>query len=829
MGSFLLDLRHTLRGLRNSSMFTFITVAVLAVGIGANTSMFSLVRAVLLKPLPFDQPEELVWMIESVPDMGLPIFPFGAVDYQDLERDNRVFEGVGAFNNRDVELVAEDEPETVRSGRVTHDLFGLLGLDMALGRPFAAEEDVPRSGVAILSYRLWRERFGGDPGVLGRTLEVDRVPHTVIGVMARSSEFPLNKLPIHGQPADLFVPMGFTDVELSSRTIMHNFGVIGRLREGVGVAEMKADLDAVAATIQEGYPGGLESSGQQLLRIDSQPLRSVVVGDVERPLVLLLGAMLAVMLVVCANVANLTFARSIGRRGEMAVRAALGATRRRLLQLYLLESVVLSVSGALAGLGVAWLTLDTARRVLEDYVPMVSRATLDWNVLLFVLGLTLAVAVVFGIAPLFGRAFRVGGLSSSSARGSAGRSERALLRGIAVATTTIAVVLLVGAGLLLRSFDRLMSVDPGFADGGVLTMTVGLPNQVYPEAHQVQSFVRQVRADLSTLPGVAEASVASALPMEFRERRAVRAEGALEGAESRTVNMTWATPGFFEALGLRPLSGRTLNDSDRADSLPVVVVSAGVARTFWGREDVVGERLSWRMTEVGAPEFAEVVGVVPAVVDGPLGTEPWPHVYVPQEQFDTRELDMAVAGDSPWGRVFRIAVSSPDVDPSSLANAVVERIHRIDSSLAVSEIATLDEILDRGVFSQRAGALLVAIFAGTALLLASIGLYGVLAYATAQRRREFGLRLALGAEGGSVVRMVMLQGVKLAALGLALGLVVAVGLTRFMAAVLFDTSPMDPTTLVGVSLVLMLAAGLASFLPAWRAGRVDPMASLRPE
>ena len=398
-----------------------------------------------------------------------------------------------------------------------------------------------------------------------------------------------------------------------------------------------------------------------------------------------------------------------------------------------------------------------------------------------------------------------------------------------MATTTIAVVLLVGAGLLLRSFDRLMSVDPGFREGGVLTMTVALPNRVYPEAHQVQDFVRTLRAELRTLPGVDQASLASALPMEFRERRVVTAEGALEGAERRTVNMTWATPGFFDAIGLSPTAGRAIEQNDRADGLPVVVVSTDVARTFWGRADVVGERLSWRLSEVGAPEFAEVVGVVPAVADGPLGTEPWPHVYVPQEQFDPRELDMAVAGDSPWGRVFRVAVRSPEVEPTSLANAVVERIRRIDPSLAVSDIATLDEILDRGVFSQRAGAMLVTIFAVTALLLASIGLYGVLAYATAQRKREFGLRLALGAEGSSVVRMVMIQGGQLAGLGLVFGLVAAIALSRFMTAVLFDTSPLDPVTLMAVAAVLAVAAAVASFVPAWRAGRVDPMASLRPE
>ena len=828
MSSFWLDLRHTLRGLRGSLTFTVVTVVVLAIGLGANTAMFSLVRGVLMKPLPFAEPDELVWLIESVPAMNMPMFPFNAPDVTDLAAFSETLGDVGSFQSREVELSSGGEPMTAVATRVSANLFPLLGHGAALGRVFRPEEDVPSAGVVIISYRLWQERFAGATGIVGRRIDLDRVPHTVVGVMRQGDVFPLRQMPLHGIPSDLFVPMGFTQLELANRGMMHNLGVIARLEEGTSFEAAEAEMATLGPRILESYPGAAQSSELELHVLISK-LRDVVVGDYQRPLLLLLGAMGLVLLVVCANVANLTLSRSLARSGEMALRAALGATRKRLAQIYLLESVLLALAGGLLGLGFAAGVLRIGQLALSENLPLAGRIGIDPWVVLFVVGLSFVVAFLFGWAPLFGGVARAEGVASASPRRTGDRGQQRLLKGVAVVTMALAVVLLVGAGLLLRSFGRLLSLDPGFSGERVLSMTLSLPNQAYPDPERVLGFVEELERELGNLPGVQAATVASALPLEARERRAVVAENPVDPNARHSVVVTWASPGFIDTLGVQLRSGRAFADSDRADAPLVVIASEQLARQHWGREDVVGERMSWRLSETGQPMFAEVVGVVGAVNDGPLGSEPSPHLYVPLAQFDPRELDMAVQTNSPWGRVFRIALLSEGADPTSLIKPALARIADADSSLAVSSVESLQQTLDGGVLSQRFSAGLVTIFAVTALLLAAIGLYGVLAYATNRRRREIGVRLALGADGSSVVRLVMLQGVVLAGIGLSVGVVAALGLSRFMSSVLYETSTSDLTTLVLVGLVLMLSAVLASWLPAWRAGRVDPVSTLRPE
>ena len=828
MSSFWLDLRHTLRGLRGSLTFTIVTIVVLAIGLGANTAMFSLVRGVLMKPLPFDEPEELVWLIESVPAMNMPMFPFNAPDVQDLDSFSTTLGEVGSFQSREVELSSGGEPMTAVTTRVTANLFPLLGLEPALGRVFQPEEDVPRSGVVIISYRLWQERFGGATDVLDQRIELDRVPHTVVGVMRQSDQFPLRSMPLHGTPADLYVPMGFTQIELSNRGMMHNLGVIARLADGQGFEAAEAEMATLGARILESYPGAAQSPDLELHVLMSR-LRDVVVGDFERPLLLLLGAMGLVLLVVCANVANLTLSRSMARSGEMAVRAALGATRKRLAQIYLLESVILALAGGVLGLVFAAGVLRLSQLTLSENLPLVERISIDPWVVFFVAGLSFVVAFLFGWVPLYGGVAKAEGVAGASPRRTGGRAQQQLLKGVAVVTMALAVVLLVGAGLLLRSFGRLLALDPGFAGERVLSMTLSLPNQAYPDPQRVLGFVDQLEDDLAALPGVEAVTIASALPLEARERRAVVAENALDPNARHSVVVTWASPDFVEALGIELRSGRSFTDSDRADAPAVVIASEQLARQHWGRADVIGERMSWRLSETGEPIFAEVVGVVGAVNDGPLGSEPSPHLYVPLAQFDQRELVMATQTDSPWGRVFRVALLSATDDPTTLIKPALARIAAADPSLAVSDVESLQRTLDGGVLAQRFSAWLVTVFAATALLLAAIGLYGVLAYATDRRRREIGVRLALGADGSSVVRLVMLQGLVLAGVGLSFGLLAALGLSRFMRSVLYETSTSDAATLALVAVVLLFSALLASWLPAWRAGRVDPVSTLRPE
>ena len=461
MSSIWLDFRHVLRGLRRSRTFTVVTILVLGVGIGANTAMFSLVRGVLVKPLPFNEPDRLVWLTESVPAMNFPVFPFNAPDVTDLASMSSTLEAVGSFQSREMELSGGDEARTVVATRASAGLFPLLGLRTALGRTFTEDEDRPRSGLAILSYRLWQERFGGSVDVVGRRIVLDRQPHTVVGVMARSAAFPLHRMPLHGAEADLFVPMGFTEPELANRGMMHNLGVIGRMRDGLDLEAVRQEMEAIGPRILASYPGASQSSELELFVV-AQPLRDVVVGAAERPLLLLLGAMGLVMLVVCANVANLTLSRSLARRGEMALRAALGASRRRLVQIYLVESLLLALAGGLLGLAIAAGVLEVSRRTLHETLPLLDRVSIDPLVLLFVATLSLVVAFLFGWAPLFGGGLKARVIAGASGRGTVGRTEQGVLRGVAIVTMMLAVVLLVGAGPAAAQLQRAPRSRPRF-------------------------------------------------------------------------------------------------------------------------------------------------------------------------------------------------------------------------------------------------------------------------------------------------------------------------------------------------------------------------------
>ncbi|HVS15880.1 MAG TPA: ABC transporter permease [Thermoanaerobaculia bacterium] len=825
MRSLLFDLRHALRALRRAPVFSLVTVTILALGIGANTAIFTLVQAVLLRPLPFADPHRLVLLHESLPAMDFPIFPFSAPDYLDLERQQTVFSDLGIFGVRAVELSGVDNPETIDAATLTASVFSTLGVEPALGRVWTAEEDAPGHNLAVLDYRFWQERFAGSPDVLGRTVRIDRDPHTVVGVMPASFAFPPRGLVVNGRPADVFLPTAWQPFQLENRGMMHNLSVVARLGEGVGIEQARAGVEPVARRIQEQYTR-MGMSGDAELGIEVAPFEEAVVGDVRAPLLLLLGAVGLVLLVVVANVANLTLSRAAARQPELAVRAAIGAGRGRLVQSLLLESLVLSGLGAILGIGLAHLGVRAALRLLPAALPFSERVGLDLPVLLFTLALTVLTAGLCGAAPLLASGTRrlEALLQSAVGRSAVSPARQRVQRALVVTTVALALVLLVGAGLLGRSFSRLVGTEAGFDADRVLTMALTLPPDAYPDADGVRSFVRTLRERIATLPGARQAALVTALPLTSGERRAYFPEGTDPSAVRSSVTVTWVDGPFFAALGIPLEAGRLLEDSDRADSQPVVLVNRTLARTIWGDEDALGKRLRWGVSS--AASWLTVVGVVADVNDGPLGSEPNPHVYVPYQQFSTVELDMGRETSSSWGRQLQLAVASSS-DPSALINPVLAVVRELDRSLPVSDVRTMEQIVGEGVASQRASATLLGVFAAIALALAGIGLYGVLAYAVTQRRREIGVRVALGAERSAVVAMVVRQGMVLVAAGLAGGVIVALGLSRLMTAVLYQTSSTDPLAFVFAAGVLLVAALLASWLPARRASTVDPVTALR--
>jgi putative ABC transport system permease protein len=823
--SLLFDLRHALRALRRAPVFSLVTVAILALGIGANTAIFSLVQAVLLRPLPFAEPDRLVLAHESLPAMNFPLFPFSAPDYLDLARQQTSFTDVGIFGLREVELSGVETPETVDAAVLSASLFATLGVEPALGRVWTAEEDPPGHDVVVLDYRFWQERFAGSPDVIGRSVRLDRQPYTVIGVMPASFSFPPSSLPVNAGPAQLFKPVAWQPFQLENRSMMHNLSVIARLGEGVSIDRARAAVEPVARRIQEEY-GELGRAAGVELGIELSPLTDAVLGEVRVPLLLLLGAVGLVLLVVIANVANLGLSRAAARQSELAVRAAIGAGRGRLAQSLLLESLVLALLGAASGVALAHVGVRAALRLLPDALPFAERVALDLPVLLFTLALTVLTAVLCGAAPLLGSGKRrlEALLRSAVGRSTVSPARQRLQRALVVTTVALALVLLVGAGLLGRSFSRLVGTDAGFEAGRVLTMELTLPPEAYPEADGVRSFVRALRERVAALPGVRHAALTTALPLSSSEQRGFFPEGADPAAARPSVTVTWTDGPFFEALGIPLEAGRLLAESDRTDSQLVVVVNRTLARTVWGDQDPVGKRLRWGISD--AAPWLTVVGVIADVNDGPLGSDPNPHVYVPYQQFSDFELDMGRDTGSSWGRRLQLAISA-STDPTALINPVLAEVRELDRSLPVSEVRTMSQIVGAGVAPQRASATLLGVFAGIALALAGIGLYGVLAYAVTQRRREIGVRVALGAERSAVVAMVVRQGLALVALGLVGGAVVALGLSRLMGAVLYRTSSFDPLTFAIAAAVLLAAALLASWLPARRASTVDPVTALR--
>ncbi len=805
------DLRHGLRLIQKAPGFAAAAVVLMALGIGANTAIFTVVDAVLLRPLPFPAPERLVrlWHVPPAKSFpGMSTFSVSPANYLDWRSQARSFSGMAAYGPRELTLTGGDRPEALTAGLVTSDFFSVVGVQPLLGRTFTRDEDGPGGGhVVVLSNSFWRRRFAADPRIVGRTLALDGERSTIVGVMPATLDFPA----WGATDVPLWAPLAWSEKERAVRGI-HDYNVVARLAPGATLRQAQAEMDAISARLARQYPADDQGWGAVVAALPEYLVRSV------RPaLLILLGAVAFVLLIACANVANLTLAKSLGRQKEMAIRAALGASQGRVLRQVLTESTLLALAGGALGLFVAHFGVSLILAFLATDLPRAVEVGLDGTVLAFALAVSLASGLVAGLAP----ALRMTGAElQETLKAGLGRTDAESggyrTRGALVALeVALSLVLSVGAGLLVRSLWELHGVDPGFDPEGVLTMTVALPEARYPLPVERDAFAGRVLDRLRALPGVESAAAIDSLPMTGGSTQPIVVAGraAELAAEQPEVAVRRISPGYLHAMRIRLRSGRDFTAGDRAGSAAVVLVSESMARRFWPGEDPLGKRL----TLTFAPETSrQVVGVVADVKqEGLDAATPPTALYEPLAQ-------------APWTRL-SLVLRTGSARPAAAAPAAIAAIHEIDREESVQSVLTMDEILAETLAQRRFSMLLLAAFAGLALVLAAVGIYSVLSYSVGRRAREIGIRMALGAEVHDVLRLIVAEGMRPALLGMAAGLAAALALGRLLASLLYGVTASDPATLAAVSLLLLGVALLASLLPAYRAARIEPIRAIGAE
>jgi putative ABC transport system permease protein len=817
------DVLYGLRNLRRSPGFAAVAIAALAVGIGANTAIFSIVNGVLLEPLAYRESDRLVTLFEQIP--GAPVrFGFSAPDFTIVRGATRSFDGMAAYRNVSYELSGLAESERVIVSRVTPELFDVLGTIPVLGRPFTTEDDATDARVAILSHALWRRAFQRDQGILGRTIALDRQSYVVIGVMPEWMVFPPRGSVMNGEPADVYVPMAFTPVERAGFGSMYNNSTVARLKPGVTLDQAGADLAAAQRVLAPQYPASLRGLGDQLT-FPVVPFGEEVVGRSRRLLVVLMGAVGIVLLICCADVANLMLTRSAGRRRELAVRSALGATQIRVVRQLLTESLVLAMSGAAVGLGLAFAIMQVVLATAGEALPRPDDIQLNGRVVLFALALAVLTPLLFGLMPALRSAvmstattLRDGPRSSTPDR----RRHR-LLAGLVVAQCALALMLSVGAGLLIRSFVRLTQTDTGFRADQVVNALAVLPSGRYGTGAQVKTFYRDAVAAVAALPGVVSAGAATDRPLNVRERRVFTPDSSAQQTPDRTIANTWTVGRYFEALGIPLRTGRFFTDDDEVPGAErVVIISEMLARKLWPNGDAIGRQLKWGNQSSPQP-WMTVVGIVGDIKQGALDSEIVVQTYQPLMQAVPDRLGLPIIR---FYSEVNLLVRS-ERPSAAVIGELSAALRRLDPELAISKVQPVVEIIDDSVKTQRFSTMVLAIFAGVALLLAALGSYGVLSNVVAQQRREIGVRLAFGASSSSVLWLVLRRALTMMAIGTVVGLAGALALTQVMSGLLYEVQARDGVTFAGATVGLALLLLFASLVPAWRATRVDPIVALR--
>jgi predicted permease len=816
------DLRYGARMFRKSPGFTAVAVLTLALGIGANTAIFSVVNAVLLSPLPYANAHRLVLVKEILPNLSAEPFNVSGPDIAGIQKLNHVFEGVGGFRVWTYEFSGRGEPARVTANRISSDLFDVLGVQPFTGRAFAPEEEQFGHQVVILSYGFWQRQFGGQPNVLGQTLNLDRKPYTIVGVMPQSFVFPLPGM-LQGVAADLWVPLGLSKEELADFGDDFSYTVVGKLKPGVQQGQVNADLQLVAQGVLETYKQWSRDANSPLgdfrLGMVSVPLHDEVTGPLKPMLLMLLGAVGFVLLIACVNVANLLMMRSVGRQKEMAVRLAIGAGRFRLLRQFFVEGMLLAFTGGGLGLALAVWFKEVLVAHMPTNIPQFHAIEIDWTVLLFSFLLVTLAGLAFSALPtLWASRTDFNPLLQESGRGnSQGPDHHRMRSAFVIVEVALSVMLLVGAGLMVRSFQRLLSTNPGFRPEHVLTASVDLPpTESYSQNEKVASFYKQLMEKLRQTPGIAAAGASTDLPLLGEWTHAFTVEGYQPppGPALSLGNHSVIYGDYLQTMGIPLLRGRYFTEQDGPKSTPVLIVSESLAKKYWLGQDPLGKRLKWGPSESTEP-WLTVVGVVGDVKQGPLDTAADAHTYEPYPQLGAPfSLRVAVRGQA---------------DPAGLAADVRAVVWSLDRQLALGSVRTMDEVISRSTASRRFSLVLLGAFAALALVLAAIGIYAVLAYSVARRTHEIGVRMALGARSGDVVRLVLGQGLRVTAIGIVFGVAGALVLTRFLQNLLYEVQPTDPTTFVGALLLLFTVSVAASYLPARRAVRVDPMVALRYE
>lgn len=802
MRTLVADLRYAARVLMRAPSFTLAVVTVLALGIGANTAIFSVVNTVLLRPLPYPAADRLVRLFHIPPQdafPGMPTFSLSPANFYDWKREARTFESMAIYRQRPFVLTDASGGREIVAGAVGDDFFDVLGTAPAKGRVFLDEEDRQgRHQVVVLSDGFWKRHFGGAPDVVGRALRLDGVPYTVVGVMP-----PAFSVRAWGVAAgDIWVPLAYSDEERAVRE-NHNAQAVARLRPGVTLAQARAELEQIAARLAGVYPQ--ENAGWGGTAI---PLQEVLVGDLRASLLVLLAAVGLVLLIACANVGNLLFARALARRKELAIRSALGAGRARVFQQLLVESMLLACTGGAVGLLLARLSLNLGASMLSTQLPRFDELSIDTRVLLFALGASLLTGVLAGVMP----ALRAGRTDLNEALKEGGRADSAVgirtRRLLIVGEVALSVVLLVAAGVMVQSLMKLRHADPGFNPSNVLILRVAPPEVRYDTPAKILTFFDGVLEKVRALPGVQRAGAIDDLPLIGGSQQPIVPEGRAEllPKDQPTVAVRKITPGYLQAMGIPILSGRDVAGSDTE----VMLVSRSAARLLWGDEDPIGRRVTLPLQSRSISK--QVIGIVGDVKQAELSEAPTPSVY---------EFSRAHTGGSMY------VVLRTSVDPMSVAGAATQAVRSVDPEQPVEDVQTMDALLDMMVASQRFSALLLGLFAAVALALASIGIYSVLAYIVRGRSREIGIRTALGASTRDVVRLVVLEGMTPALLGIGIGVIGAVLAARALESVVYGISAGDPLTIGGVALGLAAVAFVATLAPAYRAARVDPLLVLR--